>query len=145
MADQPENALAFLKMCTIHPEMKNIKVTFILDESEKEILPTAYELGLNSWFKKPFTKNSLEQELKSIMARFSANEWNATLVAAEFLREHLRESKDYKKWLAFERSLSEVYPGNPKLLLKLAEPLLLNKEEDAGRSALRQAVLLNPD
>lgn len=144
MADQPINALHLLKICTEQPDLKHLRVSLMIEESETYALPAAFELGLLSWHSKPFTKDSLTEEMKRLFENLEAVKFNETLVAAEYLRQHLRTAKDYMLQESLERTLLDVFPGNPNILLELAEPQFHQDKKPAARKALAQVKLLDP-
>ncbi len=143
MGDEAENGLSFLKLCTLHPKLRSTKVTLLADEKDKELLGTAFELGLISYFDKPFTKDSLANDLGQFMGLMEQNKWNETLTSAEYLRRYLREGDLYAEWIQFEKSLQSLFPGDPQILCYLAEPLSKSGRTDEAKGALRQALLLD--
>jgi len=143
-SDQPENAMSLLKLCTMHTELRGTHVSFLLTDAEKVCLPAAFALGLVSWHRKPFTKDSLTQDLGDLLKLFEAKNWNLTLVASDFLRKILQGAENKSDWVEFEKSLLDLYPGTPDLLMFLAEALFAAGNGPAAQMTLQQAVLLQP-
>ena len=143
MADQPANALHLLRICSEQPALKNVRVSLMLDEGDTYVLKSAFELGLFSWHKKPFTKDSLTAELKTLVAVIETNKYNEPLVAAHYLRAHLAASKEHQARADLERSLLDVYPGNAEILLNLADPLFQTGKKDEAQKTLQQVKMLD--
>jgi CheY-like chemotaxis protein/tetratricopeptide (TPR) repeat protein len=145
MADQPVNALHLLKICTEQPELKHLRVSLILEESETYVLPAAFELGLLSWHSKPFTKDSLTEEMGRLLKTMEEHKFNEPLVAAHYLRQHLKATKNHALQETLEQGLLQVYPGNPQILFELAEPQFHLDKKPQARKALAQVKLLDPN
>lgn len=143
MADQLVNALHLLKLCTETPELKGVRVSLFLEDDERYVVPTAFELGALSFHHKPFTKETLGEELKTLMARLEADGFKEPLTAAHYLRQHLKSSKAHAPQVELEQKLLEVYPGNPQLLMHLAEPQFLSGKKDQAKKTLAQLKLLD--
>lgn len=144
MADQPVNAMHLLKICSEQPDLKHLRISLILDDAETYVLPAAFELGLMSWHSKPFTKDSLTEEMTKLLQTMEALKYNEPLIAAHYLRQHLRANKSYALQETLERSLLNVFPGNPNVLLELAEPQFHLDKKTQARKALAQVRLLDP-
>jgi CheY-like chemotaxis protein len=145
MGDQPENALSLLKVCTLHPQLKSVRVSLFIEPNEKEVLKTAFELGLLSSHSKPITKDNLTKEISEFMKSFAANNWQVSLQAAEYLRKVFQETKAFSERLKLEKNLLDLNPGSPHLLINFAEAQFLSGKNQEGKSTLRQALLLAPD
>jgi len=50
-----ENAMQVLELCSQHNSLKSTRITLLLDEDEMCFLPKAFDLGMLSWVKKPFS------------------------------------------------------------------------------------------
>ena len=144
MADQPVNALHLLKICTEQPDLKHMRISFLLDDSETYVLPAAFEMGLLSWHPKPFTKDSLTEEMKKLLGVMEGMKFNEPLVAAHYLRQQLRAAKNHALQETLEKSLLNVFPGNPQILLELAQPQFHLDKKPQAQKALAQVKLLDP-
>lgn len=145
MADQPANALHLLKICTEQPDLKHLRVSLVLEESETYVLPAAFEMGLLSWHAKPFTKDSLTEEMSRLLKALETAKQSEPLIAAGYFRTHLRATKNYKLHEVLERGLLSVFPGNPHVLLELAEPQFRLNKPDQAKKALAQVKILDPN
>jgi len=143
MSDQPVNALHLLKIIAEHGDLKSVRLSLFLDDSEKFVLAPAFAQGLLSCHHKPFTKDTLTEELKSLMASLTANSFSEPMTAADYLRQHLKSEKNYSAWADLEKSLLEMYPGNPQILLHLAEPQFNLGKKDLALTTLAQVKLLD--
>jgi CheY-like chemotaxis protein len=147
MQDQPVNALHLLKIISENPSLKHVRVTLALEEDESYVLTKAFELGLMSSLYKPFTKDSLPEDLGKLMTTMEENEFDGTFVAADFLREALDKDSDVtaEQKLKFEEDLISVYPGNPSILLSLAKASAKAEKTDQAKSLLAQVKTIRPD
>jgi CheY-like chemotaxis protein len=145
MADQPVNALHALKICSEVPQLKKMRVSLLLAEDERYVIPTAFELGALSWHPKPFTKETLAAELGGVLAALSGNEFNEVIAAAGYLRKHLQAEKNWAAQLDLERTLLELYPGNSSILFNMVEPQFNLDRKEQARNTLEQAKLINPN
>jgi tetratricopeptide (TPR) repeat protein len=142
-ADQPANALHLLKICSEHPELKSVRVSFFVEPDEQYVLPPAFELGLFSWHPKPFTKDSLLEEMTKLLSRLEAERGIEPLVAGHYLRQHLQAKKSYAAQIGLEKGLLDLYPGNPQLLLNLAEPQFQSGQAAAAKKTLKQVKMVD--
>lgn len=143
-ADQEVNGFHTLRMMVSFPELKHVHVSLLVDETEMWCLPKAFELGLMSYHMKPFTKDSLTKDLEELLRAFETNDWNGTRTSAEYLRKHLRSTKSVNDLLHLEHALLEMFPGNGKQLLNLAQAQQMNGQTDMAKTTLRQVVAIDP-
>lgn len=133
--DQPVNGMHLLKLVSETPELKGVRVSFVLEESERYLLPWAYEMGLMSHHAKPFTKETLTEELAGMVKILEATKHNEPMIAASFLRRYLKDAKQFDVQIKLEKALLDAYPGDASLLMAMAEPQALSgKKEDAKRT-----------
>ena len=142
-ADQPVNALHLLKICSEHPELRGIRVSLLVTEEESYVLPTAFELGLFSYHHKPVTKDTLNADMKALFSRFESKQFNEPKTAAHYLRQYLKTVKNHAALAALEKNLLEVYPGDPQILLQLAEPQFHLGNQELAKKTLRQVKLVD--
>lgn len=144
LPDNPENGMHILKIFTEEIELRNLRVSFLLEESEFYVLPTAFEYGLFSWHRKPFTKDSLENELNTLLDTMKSMDWNSSLITANYLRGYLVDQGRHEEMLAFEKNLIDTFPSKADLLFNLVPPLMKLDRKDDAKSALRQIQLMDP-
>ncbi|MFW7381569.1 MAG: response regulator [Oligoflexus sp.] len=135
---QAINALNLLRLCYTQAELRNTTITLLIDQNEKAYINTAYEHGLTSHFHKPFTKDSLSDELDRFLKIFEKHDWNRTFTAAEYIREYLSEAKLWTERLNFERTLLQAFPSHEELLFHLIEPLVASNQSSQASSVLYQ-------
>jgi CheY-like chemotaxis protein/Flp pilus assembly protein TadD len=140
---QEVNALQTLKIITQQPNLKRTRISLLVEEAERSCLGYAYAHGLLSHHDKPFTKETLTNSLNLLFQRLESYKYDDCLTSAEYLRDYLKSSKSNEQWLDFEKSLIELYPGQTRLLVKIAEPQFLNNLKDQGKTSLRQAKLMD--
>ena len=83
------NAMQLIRLISERPVLKKTRVSLLLEEAELSVLNKAFELGLLSWFEKPFNKDSLQKAIADFLETFEKCEWNDTRLSSWYLREHL--------------------------------------------------------
>ena len=145
MEDQNENGMKVLKLFCDHSSLRDLRVTFLLEEGEYEVLPDAFSKGLLSYHMKPFTKDSLTQDFTAFFERFESYDWNSALMAASYIRDIMMEHFRYEELLSFERKLLDLFPGHVDQMMNLVPPLALLEKEEEALSTLKQIKLIDPD
>lgn len=143
MADQSENGMQLLKLFCSHPILNHLRISFLVEENEQDILPDAFEKGLLSFHHKPFTKDSLTSEFNEFLKKFDSYNWNATLMSAAYLRNVMIEQKRYEEQLIFEKKILDMYPGHIDLMFNLIPPLANLSREDEALAVLKQINLID--
>lgn len=144
MSDQPVNGLHLIKIISEFPELKNVRVSFFIEQEEHYILPSAFQLGLLSWHKKPTIKDALKEEIGGFLTELEANAFNEPITAASYLSKYLKTQKQYEDQLQLYKNLLNLFPANGNLLSEMAEPYVrLNQDVNAKR-VLKQAKLVDP-
>ncbi len=138
------NIFQILKLITEDPTMMDMRISFMVDEnSDPSHISKAFDLGLLSIHRKMSTKADIEEEFKTLFGRDVACGGELSLVAAEYVRQFLKDEKRYSELLRFEKSLFAVYVGNLKLLLHLAEAHLHLKQMEQAQNLFAQALLVD--
>ncbi len=143
VADQAENGMLLLKLFCSHPALSQLRISFLIEEGEEEILPDAFEMGLLSFHYKPFTKDSLTNEFKEFLENFASCGWNATLVAGTYLRKIMSEQNRNEELLAFEKKVLDLYPGRIDLMFNIVPPLAKMGRIDEALSVLKQIQMID--
>ena len=142
-ADQPANALHLLKIVSEYPDLKNVRISLVLDPTENYIIPAAAELGMLSWHKKPTIKDAVKAELGELISCIERFNGNEPLTAAHYLSMHLKEVGQFNDQLALYKNLLQLFPGNGEILLQMAEPYVkLNQPQNAAK-ILNQARMID--
>jgi tetratricopeptide (TPR) repeat protein len=142
-ADQPANALHLLKIVSEYPDLKNVRVSLLLDPSESYVIPAAAELGMLSWHKKPTIKDAVKAEIGDLISCLEKFNGNEPMTAAHYLSMHLKESGQFQEQLSLYKNLLQLYPGNGEILLQMAEPFVkINQPQNAAR-ILNQARMVD--
>lgn len=144
MADQPVNGLHLLKICSETPELKHVRISLMLEEREQYIIPVAFEHGALSIHMKPFTKDSLGEELKRLAANFEANKNHEPLVATTYLGDYLKRNNMHDPQLKLIKGMLDLFPGEPNLIMALATPQFHLGKKDEAKRTLTQAKILSP-
>lgn len=142
--DQETNLMQMLRLCHTVPELQNLRISAFVEENEMEILPAAFEHGLLSYHRKPFTKDYLKQELESILADFEKCQWSSSLLASNYLRKCLIAMNGFEDLLGFEKQLLLNQPGNFQQMLNLVIPLAKLQKTDEAKAILGQVQRLEP-
>jgi CheY-like chemotaxis protein len=136
--DQHENLLQVLNLYTTVPELHQLRISALIEETEMEVLPACFERGLLSFHKKPFTKDSLTHELKDFLQRYEKSGWRSSFMAGSYLRQNLAALGLFEDLLAFERQLLKLSPGDLNQYLNLAVPLAKTGKVDEAKAILSQ-------
>ncbi|MDD9950165.1 MAG: response regulator, partial [Zetaproteobacteria bacterium] len=107
-------------------------------------LPNAMELGLLSYHERCFARDELTPQLEELFNHLEKNDWNHTLVAAEYIRKHYVNGKDPQSRYNFEKNMMGAFPGNVRTLFCLAESQFLQQMPEQALTTLRQTSLLDP-
>lgn len=144
MASDEVNALHILHLITRNLSLKRTKVSILVEpDAEFWALGRAFELGLLSWHRKSYVKENLQSEFEEFCTLFEMNQWNNVLVAAEYLRSILLELRQHESRSSLEQNLLNLYPGNPKIILALAECEFLKGNNEKACKLVDQTELLN--
>ncbi len=143
-AEQTENLMQVMKLQISHPELRALRVSALIEEGEMDLLPFAFEKGLISYHRKPFTKDSLSGELKDLFVRYEHFNWNSSLLGGSYLRQCLMQLNEYPELLSFERQLTKFFPGDFVQLLNLIPPLVKTGKNDEAKSILLQVSKVDP-
>lgn len=144
-AGQDINGLHTVRMVTSFTELKDTKVSLLIDSTENWVLSKAFEFGLLSYHQKPSSKESVTADFKEFLKIFADNQWDATKTSATYLRKHLRSIKQTADLLSLEKNLHDLHPGETELLVNLAEALHLNGQNDSAKKILRQVEFIDPN
>jgi CheY-like chemotaxis protein len=124
-------------------ERVRVRVSFIVEEDEKEQLLLAYELGLMNWFSAGASKDDVADEFESFLHNLEKLNFDPVLLAASSLRNLLLESSKHAEAAFFLEKLYEIYSADESVLLWLAEAYLAAGIGDCGRTLLAQLKALN--
>lgn len=144
MADQNENGLKLLDIYCNHDVLKNLNISFLLEESEFDYLPDAFERGLLSYHLKPFTKDSLKNEFSELFTKLETWEWNTTLLAGSYLRTYLFEHGRFEELLVFEKKLLDLFPGRLELMFNTVPALAKLERTEEALATLKQIQIIDP-
>lgn len=136
------NIMHLLSLCIEEPRLNQCRVSLMLRDHEKEILPLAFELGLLSYHDVAIPSR-LADEISDLLRVVRAAGFYGTLASANFLQRYLREARRWDSIIELAKSLLDICPGSPQILLSLAEAELSSGREE-GQRTLRQVLLLDP-
>ena len=143
MADQTENGMQLLKLFCSHPELSDLRISFLVEETEAEVLPDAFEKGSSFLSFKPFTKDSLTGEFSEFLEKFEDCEWNSTLMSGHYLRKTMLEQERFEELLTFEKKLLDMYPGRIDLMYNIVPPLAKLGRIDEALASLKQIKVID--
>lgn len=139
------NALQILRLCSSYTQLHNVRVSLFLDDSEQWIVPKAFEMGALSWHPKSVTKEAVDEAVRTLMGTLEKHNWNSCLTAAEYLRGFLKTQNKFDALLNLERGVMNLFPGNPKQMVRLGEALAHSNNKADAAAILAQAKALNDD
>ncbi|MGE0171797.1 MAG: response regulator [Oligoflexales bacterium] len=142
MAGNPENGMHLLKIAVSVPELKHLRVSFLLEETEQNILPLAFEWGLLSFHKKPYTKDSLNDDLSKLLSSYEKANWESTLVSGTYLRTYFIQSGKHEEAVKLDKKLISLYPSQTSLLQNLIPSLAKLGKKDEAQAIAKQLVAI---
>mgnify|MGYP003684584077 CR=1 FL=1 len=143
LADQNENAIRLLELCINEAALRHVRVSFLLEETELEILPDGVSRGMLSYHSKPFTKASLTDELTQFLTDFESFDWNGALLAANYFRGYMMEASRTQELLTFEKKLLDYFPGRIDQIFNTIPPLANLGRKEEAISILKQIKLID--
>lgn len=144
MADQPVNALHLLKIASEFPQLKGLRVSLLIESTENYVLSAAFEHGLLSWHKRPTTKDALKEEISELQNIMRENSDNEPVSASYYLAKHLSETKQIDLHIQVCKKLLNLFPGNGRVLMQLADNYARTSQVGRARQVLNQAKLVDP-
>lgn len=142
--DQPVNAIHLLNLTVTEPRLRNTRVSLILDDPNIWWLQHAFELGLLSWHERQDNVQAQASAFFDVTSIAERNDWNETLVSAEYLRRHLTRSQRFAELLHLETSLISLFPQRNELGVRLAEALFYDNKLEAAAACLARVGTLDP-
>ena len=143
MADQEVNGFSLLQLVLKQPILKNLRVSFFVDDEQLPLLPSAYERGLLCHFSYQHNKESLSQEIDSFIAIADSVEKQQVKISAEYLKQYFISNKNYKPILSLDKKLLDIFPKDISLLQSLGKAYYHCKELDDAKNTLIQTFLLD--
>lgn len=138
------NILQIIQLISEQAVLKRTRVSLLLEEPEEKFLGRAFELGLLSWFEKPFNKETLQNALAHFIDIFEKSGWNETKVSAYYLRKYLSKYELWSQLFDFEKKLLNVFPGDLSILKNFIQPLFRMNMLDQAKSTLKQVLAIDP-
>lgn len=142
--NDPENALHLLKLATMVQQLRGTRITLMLDENEKFVIPLAFELGLLAYHPKRFTKDEINFEIGEFLKTFESHNWNPVLMSAHSLRTFLRSKEMFQSLIYLEEGLAQTFPTQAQFCLNAAEAQFLAKQPENALKTLYHLVLKDP-
>lgn len=144
LADEDINAFHILDLIINHEELKNTRITLLLEEDEKSVIPEAIEKGCLSWFFKPFNKDSIKATLKEFFSALEAQNGNEIKTTFKLFDSFLEGEKKHSDRIALSKSMLNHYSGEPLYIESLIEAYKASEDNEGAKSALRQLIAINP-
>jgi CheY-like chemotaxis protein len=138
------SVLQLLDVINQNQILRHVKVSILLDE-EDEMLPKAFAMGALSYHKFSMTKEACYPEMKKLIDRIVAFEFDFIRIAACYLQEYLHGIKEFGELRSLFSGLLQIFPGNAEYMLALAHSLLLMGELETGRVILHQIQITGSD
>ncbi|MDA9951434.1 response regulator [Oligoflexaceae bacterium] len=143
--DDPKYGTAQLISLLIEkPELKGVQITLLLSDEECKILPSAFEMSLTSFFRKPFIPDQLTEHLYSAKEKME-NGQPSWQVAAAQLREYLKNEKMFDDWLRLEQAIMDHFPPTSDSFVNLARAQVAADRLDDAAATIQQAKLTFSD
>lgn len=141
-ANEEVNAFHLMKLVTEHGILLPTRISILVSDDEKELLPSAYSLGLLSHHPKVITKEVLTQEWTGLFTKLTNHGFNLAFVAAEYLRGYLNDICDHPMALNLESNLWRVFPEQFTLLENALPHLQELGDKDKMKENLKKLKLI---
>jgi two-component system chemotaxis response regulator CheY len=138
------NTVTLLRQIVRNVELSHIKVSVLFGDQDAKFLPVLFDLGLLSCHRKPITQQSFAADLKRLNQTLSSAEGSATLIAADYLREILKDNRQYGELVKLDNRLVKLYPELISLIANLVKSYLALDDETGARRAM-QLLASHPD
>lgn len=144
MLDEEVNCTSILLSVLQKPHLRQTKTSIVFDKSKDlSCLPLEFELGLFTWHTDCTTSSLFEKELVILFSRIEAAKHDPVLVSAEYIREYLDKNMYTQSRVELEKRLLDLYQGDVKLKMRLAEAYFLNHQPDEAKKVLKQALFFD--
>ncbi len=144
-AESTINALHILRVCALQPDLSKVRLSLIVEPEDLAFLPVAFEWGLMSFHARIESADEADREIQRLLAVVDDNGADDCLVAADYLWGMLSQQNQVESMIDLQLKLSDLYPSEPRILLRLAEGYLRSRNREKGRMVLDQAKVLFPD
>lgn len=139
------NALHMLTLSRQQPDLARMRLSFWVSETEDIFLPRSFALGLMSWHRRPFNKQSFNQGNVALLETAESLGWDEVMLSAHYIRHYYSLRVEPEARLKFENALVTSYPERAELLLPLAEACFECGDDGRARSLLWQVEQRQPE
>lgn len=139
------NTLGLLSLCLSRPELRDVCVSVVVSQADRDKLKYAFELGLLSYFHEHTTREQFAKGLKELVDIAAANQGEPAHIAACYMRKYLTSSAAFTELVQLEQRLCSHWAGDGAQLVNLAKAFFECKDMTAGELALAQAETVNPN
>jgi tetratricopeptide (TPR) repeat protein len=138
------NAQQLMALAIKHTNLHKMRVSLLLQESEKDHLAKSFELGLLSYHFLPVTRTTLQNQFDELLKNIAKDETAGCMVSASYLRNYLLNIELYSEAIDLTNSLIKIYPKNGELILNLAEAQQMAGKNSEALKTLSQAMHMGP-
>lgn len=143
LKEENPNSLSLLMLIIDNQSLKHIKVSFLCEEGNQEILAFAYEKGLFCHFNAPFNKDSLVGDVINLKTLYSQEGGDTTRVSASYIRKLFNEKSNWDPLIELNNSLLDLYPGDYDSYLSLGRSYFKKGNKELAKKSLLQAFLID--
>ncbi len=143
--DANPNLMHILSLTSTHPALRDVLVSFFLEDTEKVILPKAFEMGLLSYHPKNFTPTALTAEFNALFDSLKQMDNETAEYSSQQLRRYLRETNKGNDLVALEESFSALRSSSPLHLKYLAEANAIAGKKELAQSQMQQVITCFPE
>ncbi|MBI2601779.1 MAG: response regulator [Deltaproteobacteria bacterium] len=144
MMEDDVNCTSLLLTVLQKQHLRQTRTSIIFDKSKDLFcLPLEFELGLFSWHVDCTTSLLFERELETLYSRIEAANHDPVLVSAEYIRDYLDRNMYSQSRVDLEKRLLDLYQGDSRLKVRLAEAYFLNHQPDEAKRVLKQAMFFD--
>jgi CheY-like chemotaxis protein/uncharacterized protein HemY len=132
------NAFSLLQACIADPKLHDCRVSLLIDDKDKQLLPEAFQLGLLSHHSQVNSAGSLKEEVRRLLNVMRDCEWQNCLVSYHYLAEYLLSRREFDEFERLTRNVLTLFPQNPFVSMKYAYALFLQAQNAKAIHVLRQ-------
>lgn len=142
LRDKEVNGVQLLALVTNEDSLKDVRITLLLDDTEMDMLPYAFEKGLFCYFNKKLNKDSFTKELEVLQKKLTDFPNDEVKVSASYLSAYLEQAELNQSNIALQKSLLDLCPGDSSYFIGLAKAYHKAGEIDLAKEAFTQYYFL---
>ncbi len=142
LRDKEINGFQLLTLLTTDDELRHVRLSLCLDDTELDMVPYAFEKGVFSLFNKKMNKDSFTKDLEVLQKKMADMGSDEVKVSASYLAEYLESASLFQSLITLQKSVLDMYPGDASYLASLAMAYEKSGSKDEAKQCLSQYYFL---